>query len=152
METYTPPSFVAWGDDFLLFPRINIRSVSRTSVTHLCPTYSRTVRFAIVRNDPSPSTDSPSTSSASYSFSSFSALFSFGLYRRSISFHAIRFLSNECTRIVPRFRSINPRSNPRSSRRLYSNFPAERDRARRKDGGDEKVIKRKGKGKSRLIA
>lgn len=58
METYTPPSFVAWGDDFLLFPRINIRSVSRTFVTHLCPTYSRTVRFAIVRNDPSPSTDS----------------------------------------------------------------------------------------------
>lgn len=112
METYYPP-FVAWGDDFLLFPRINIRSVSRTSVTHLCPTYSRIVRFAIIRNDPLPPLPTLPPPFCSYSFSNFSALFSFGLYRRSISFHAaIPFLSNECTRVVPRFRSINPRSNP----------------------------------------
>lgn len=146
METYTPSSFVAWGDDFLLFPRINIRSVSRTSVTHLCPTYSRTVRFAIVRNDPSPSTDSQ----LPLHLFCFVQFFEFQrplLFRPLSPFNLVLpFLSNECTRIVPRFRSINPHSNPVHPEDYIRIF------LQKGIGGDEKVIKRKGKGKSRLIA
>lgn len=149
METYTPPSFVAWGDDFLLFPRINIRSVSRTSVTHLCPTYSRTVRFAIVRNDPSPSTDSQ----LPLHLFCFVQFFEFQrplLFRPLSPFNLVSLEPVYKNSSAFSFHKSSQQS--RSSRRLYSNFPAERDRARRKDGGDEKVIKRKGKGKSRLIA
>lgn len=55
----------------------------------------------------------------------------------------------QSTRAVPRFRSINPRSNPEDYIRI---FPVG-DRAGRKDGGEE-VIKRgkNRRGKSRLIA
>lgn len=138
METYTPPSFVAWGDDFLLFPRINIRSVSRTSVTHLCPTYSRTVRFAIVRNGPSPSTDSQ----LPLHLFCFVQFFEFQrplLFRPLSPFNLVPRDTFSLERVYKNssaFSFHKSSQQSRSSRRLYSNFPAERDRGRRE--GDKK--------------
>lgn len=145
METYTPFCCLGRRLPFISSYKYTIRfqDLCHASLSNVFS--NRTFRHHPSLPPPPPT----SLSSASYSFSSFSALFSFGLYRRSISFHAIPFLSNECTRAVPRFRSINPRSNPEDYIRI---FPVG-DRAGRKDEGEE-VIKRgkNRRGKSRLIA
>lgn len=134
METYYPP-FVAWGDDFLLFPRINIRSVSRTSVTHLCPTYSRTVRFAIIRNDPLPPLPTPSPLLLVQFFEFqrpllFRPFSSFNLVPRGDTFSFERVYKSSSA-----FPFHKSSQQSRSSRRLYSNFPV--GRGEKTVGGEE---------------